>query len=277
MESPFKLCPFNLARLLTLAMALPIRMPSPALEGRPCSLPPSPPLLAVKSPPELADPRAPLFSPGLSLHGVAMQLLSSQYHCASREWRTAEASFKALNVDDCTCRLLECAACFESHLAIAVPDNPPAFAVRPPGHTETVGRSEVHRFVLCESVARAVNAPLHDKGTAMYGEGGGIHRSNIGGFHSKETMFSSASSSEWFGKLHNVLLEALKMIEHGSAAVQGPSLRSSPVLSRAQISGWMNVSRAADFNTLHDHVKAARPKPPAQELEPIIASTRAVG
>lgn len=216
---------------------------------------PQPALHRIETPPNF-------FLPGLSFEQVAMQLLSSQFQASTREWQTTSSSFVALHAGNCSSRTFElCTPCFESHVGISLPDNPPAFEFRPPSHTDISGKTEVHRFVLTGSIAREVNQSLCQYGVQLHRKGDGIHRSNVGGFHSTETVFSGAgSSSEWYGALHNVLLEAIKMLETNGALGDSRRISSQRVTTATcaplQVSGWVNVSSARDFNTLHDHGNA---------------------
>lgn len=143
-------------------------------------------------------------------------------------------------------------------MGLSLPDNPPAFAIRPDGNSEVPGITEVHRFVVKCGIARQLNMALKAHGEALHAQGTGVHRSNIGGFHSAEELFTG-SSSEWYGPLHNVVLEALRMIQHGGSAQDGVTADHLPLpttwssVASMQTSGWLNASAEYDFNTLHDH------------------------
>jgi hypothetical protein len=70
---------------------------------------------------------------GVSFEDAAGRLLSSQFSETCMEWLSTAGSYKALSASDCVLRqIAPCAACFENHLAIALPDSPPPFAIRPP-------------------------------------------------------------------------------------------------------------------------------------------------
>ena len=69
----------------------------------------------------------------LSFEDAAGRLLSSQFSETCMEWLSTAGSYTALSASDCVLRqIAPCAACFENHLAIALPDSPPPFAIRPP-------------------------------------------------------------------------------------------------------------------------------------------------
>ena len=242
------------------------------------------------------------FLPDFTLRDAAGQLLCAQYDAASSVWRTTAASFTPLEPSDCNVQqAAEYPGCFESHLTVTLPD------LTPTHHPAALaGVSEVHRFVLTSSVASHLNGPLRSAATSMWlhggaaagGEGGAmggpagsIRRSNVGGFHSDEELFTgSGSSSNWYGRLHNVILEAVRAIEAAraikaerAARAQGAAESSGQAkggsvsgagemgdglargacmpprhgLASLRASGWLNASTALDFNALHDHGDAA--------------------
>jgi hypothetical protein len=60
----------------------------------------------------------------------------------------------------------------------------------------------------------------------------------------------SGSGKQWYGRLYEVVVEALRALatpqEHQKAVMTSPEVEP-------KMSGWLNVSTEADFNTLHDH------------------------
>ena len=155
------------------------------------------------------------FEPGQSLRHFAGKLLSSQYVEVSGEWASTSSVTTPVDLESCSSRELPCAPCFESHLAIGVADH--QLGKRAPATTPgAITTTEVHRFRLNGSIAADINKSLRDEGAALHAEfaGGklcGVRRSNVRGFHTEEVEFGG-SSSEWYGKLHNVLLEALRTL-----------------------------------------------------------------
>ena len=195
---------------------------------------------------------------GLSLEEVAAKLLSSQYDADSNQWVTTSGRLHPIVAANCSTREIEpCAPCFESHEAFSLHDSPPPSAA---GHS--LGVTEIHQFVLHGSIAAHLNGELSRHGTDAHADGGGLRRSNVGGYHSDEETFSG-SSSEWYGRLHNVLIEALRMVltsplPSGDATDHDdePPPVSWAHAATMRMSGWINVSSARAFNTLHDHGEA---------------------
>ena len=220
-----------------------------------------------------------------SFESAAARLLASQYIEEANEWRSTDGSYRPIDTADCTTRCIEpCAPCFESHLGISLPDSPPPSPTReerqpdasPMSSTASAaGMTEVHRFTLHSSIAEHINAELREEATSRRTRNDGIRRSNVGGFHSEEELFTSTTSG-WYGRVHNVLIEALRMLEDGSSGADAPgaeALRQKPApdgpqspppaatattssyghVNRMKVSGWMNVSTTLAFNTLHDH------------------------
>ena len=118
----------------------------------------------------------------------------------------------------------------------------------------------MHRFVLNASIAALINANLQQTASELSISESGIRRSNIGGFHSDEERFEgSGSSSEWYGQLQNVLLEALRMLHHGPEEEEEvatmPGATSLPWARARELNcrGWLNVNDSTHFNLLHDH------------------------
>ena len=254
--------------------AAPQAAPTPPMPPMPTPTPPRP--AATPLPPSACQPtqaacqptRVPSFmlEPNVTFAEATTRLLASRYTEATGEWTSTEGSYTALLAADCTMRHMEpCAPCFDSHDAITLPDALPPLSVRPPGQTVAPGVSEIHRFVLRASIAQQVNEQLLTDAAVRMGSERGIRRSNQGGFHSEEVVFTG-TSSDWYGRLHNVLLEALRMLEASEAAAAPPIAEAdaarSPVFSsctpitKMRMSGWMNVCDATDFHTLHDHGEA---------------------
>ena len=141
--------------------------------------------------------------PCSSFRDAALRLLCSQYTEGEQGWTTTRGSFQQLGLDGCDLREIEnLSPCFESHVGIALPDNPPTG--RPSAQTVAgAEHSEVHRFVISRSVASHLNRALKQDAAELFDAGVGIRRSNVGGFHSTEEVFDGAgSSSAWYGRLH---------------------------------------------------------------------------
>ena len=179
--------------------------------------------------------------------GAARALCSSQFvenEQGGGSWVTTDASFMRLDASNCMRQEHdEHAGCFESHTTLELPDNPPIkHCPEPLRHTD------IHRFVLTDAVAAAINGPLHAQ-ALQHCEGlAGSSRSNVGGYHSVEELWTGGgSSSEWYGRLHNVFLEAVRALNESA-----DSERLAGVAD-LHVSGWFNVSAQRAFNTLHDH------------------------
>jgi len=224
---------------------------------------------------------------------AAAKLLGSQYIEATKSWVVVEAAtFRPVDAAACPRRVLECAPCFASHVALSLPDNPPQLAVRPLGSPPPrPGVTEVHRFEICPSLAKLINEAVLTEALPLYAEhaaaagGLGCQRSNIGGYHSEEEKFDGKCSIASFGAhshLKNVVLEAIQTMRedevgqlgwhggvHGGGPGGGPaggqgggqgedggqggSRTSWASVAATGVSGWLNVSVPHDFNALHDH------------------------
>ena len=91
-----------------------------------------------------------LFVPGQNLRDFASKLLSSQFVEASGEWVSTPSVITPVDRASCSSRMLPCAPCFESHLAIGLTDN--QLSVRPAA-SDTGTITEVHHFRLNASIA----------------------------------------------------------------------------------------------------------------------------
>ena len=124
---------------------------------------------------------------------------------------------------------------------ISLPDNPPVRGSPP--------ITNVHRIALMPDVAARINAQLCDaaRQKVCCKRDSGVLVSNVGGFHSTETLITAVgrSLSEWMGEdLPGLCFEALAIIREDA-------------LSSYDLTGWLNASHETDFNILHDHGSAA--------------------
>ena len=193
------------------------------------------------------------------------RLLCSQYTEGEQRWQTTTGSFTQLGPADCQLRELpdssDLAGCFESYTALALPDSPPP---KRPSAQQISGadHTEVHRFVLHRSIAAQLNEGIRSEAQGLVDAcARGIRRSNVGGFHSDEELFGGCgSSSAWYGRVHKVLLEALRTIHSGEgdegSDEDGGSRTAWEAVRSMPIAGWINASRETQFNLLHDHGNA---------------------
>jgi len=239
------------------------------------------------------EARLDIFESGQSVGDAAAKLLGAQYIEASKTWVIADnASFTPADVAGCPRRQLECAPCFTSHVALALPDNPPSPSVRPLGSPPQPGVTEVHRFEIAPHVAKLINESVLAEALPLYAEHvatgrPGCQRSNVGGYHSEEETFDGTCSVAAFGAhslLKNVIVEAIKTVRNnekeeqlglrenapnsgsregrrhsGGAQGDGGGLGASMTwasVAATKVSGWLNVSAAHHFNALHDHGSA---------------------
>ena len=175
-------------------------------------------------PRHIREGRLDLFESGQSLGAAAEKLLGSQYIEASKTWVIADsARFTPADSAACPRRELECAPCFTSHVALAIPDNPPALTVRPLGSPPPrAGVTEVHRFEIAPHLAKLINETVLAEALPLYAEhvaagGPGCQRSNVGGYHSEEETLDGTCSVAAIGThslLKNVVMEAIKTMRN---------------------------------------------------------------
>ena len=186
------------------------------------------------------------FAENEGFEAAARALCSSQFVENERgggSWVAVDASFTRLDASNCTSQEHdEPAGCFESHTTLVLPDNPPIKDC-----PESQRHTSIHRFVLSDAVAAAINGPLNAQAIRHCDEHTGSARSNVGGYHSVEELWhGGGSSSEWYGRLHNVVLEAVRAL---NASAEG----GTAGVTALHVSGWFNVSAPRGYNTLHDH------------------------
>ena len=136
--------------------------------------------------------------------------------------------------------------------------------------------ARVHRFVLAPEVFLPLGAQLARVAEEQRDASGGIHVSNVDGWHSSEEMFefgAAGSSASWYGGLRGALSDALHALDRdtrlaaattnaasttsaaASLPLMPPALPASadvPLADR-EVSGWLNSSGRRAYNTLHDH------------------------
>ena len=196
------------------------------------------------------------FDPAKGLECAALSLLGAQY--VDGQWLSVDAELKRLETSDCGARACTISAgCFESHVTLSLPDNPPfKLPPLPPGASAPQRYTDVHRFVLTPSVRTSINENLYQEAIAQRDANVGERRSNVGGFHSVEEEWSGGgSSAAWYGKLHNVVLEALRALPASANNEIAPVANVKDVAT-PKVSGWLNVSAPSAFNSLHDHGEA---------------------
>jgi len=193
------------------------------------------------------------FDPDAGFEAAARVLCSAQYlehEQGGGVWTTDdEATFMRLDSTNClTHERSVHAGCFESHTTLVLPDNPP---IKP--CPVTMRHTSVHRFVLSDGVAAAINGHLLSEAVRHSQLITGSSRSNVGGYHSIEEVWQGGGSSgDWYGRLHNVVLEAVRVLSaDADAGTPGGAGGNSD--ADLHVSGWFNVSGAREFNTLHDH------------------------
>ena len=198
------------------------------------------------------------FDPEAGFEAAARVLCSAQFlehEQGGGVWTTdVDAEFMRLNSSNCcTLKRRVDARCFASHTTLVLPDNPP---LKP--CPESMRQTHVHRFTLTDGVAAGINGHLMAVAQRWRSELTGSSRSNVGGYHSVEEVWQDGGCSrEWYGGLHNVVLEALRAL---NADADAGTPGAAPVASGGggfdtdlHVSGWFNVSAPREFNTLHDH------------------------
>lgn len=103
---------------------------------------------------------------------------------------------------------------------------------------------------------------------------------------------AGSSGGQWYGRLYDVMIEALRALATpqqapGTPADEWLARRAGPeppgakqpaaAEAEPKMSGWLNVSTAEDFNTVHDHgdalwsmVRACVPSPPGSRVSLIV-------
>ena len=136
---------------------------------------------------------------------------------------------------------------FKLHERMVLPDRPPL--------KDGSRSSPVHRFVLEESKAEALNVQLRREASErtsgvrrLFGES----RSNQGGYHSIEEELVQGEQV-WYGALlTDVLLPAMRALD-GQCMGGKEAVDTDGVPLEGRLTGWLSVNGVHDCNALHSH------------------------
>ena len=183
-----------------------------------------------------------LFAPGTSPQRVASSLIT---HKATMDGKWMRLPGHAERMDEPNWSSHTCDhSIFESHFSAVVPDT----------HNDNPVWATVHCFALPANTAHDVNGSLHAIGTQRYSRFDGVARSNEGGYHSESTRFHADDQLAWYRGVHDVVLAAISIVEPSWRVEAEPhGDHDDASACDAEVFGWLNASRAHDFNNLHAH------------------------